>query len=148
MFHAAAKHKPGVKFHIPTKDGRGVRGVLVRGASESKTGTVVAEFDRDPVEAGAGEVPLPPYIDRLASAAVERYQTVYAQSVEDPPAAPTAGLHFTPKVLETLPSARRRLGGAKPLQCGPRDLSAGQSRGSSASTPCKRRRLDIAPRGR
>jgi S-adenosylmethionine:tRNA ribosyltransferase-isomerase len=52
-----------------------------------------------------GEVPLPPYITRDGTGPTaedkERYQTVYAQ----PPgsvAAPTAGLHFTPALLETI----------------------------------------------
>jgi len=54
-----------------------------------------------------GEVPLPPYIERSARTDTardqERYQTVYAK----PPgsvAAPTAGLHFTPQLLEQLRS--------------------------------------------
>jgi S-adenosylmethionine:tRNA ribosyltransferase-isomerase len=48
----------------------------------------------------AGEMPLPPYItDRLEDP--ERYQTVYAQA-EGSAAAPTAGLHFTPELLERL----------------------------------------------
>jgi len=47
-----------------------------------------------------GEVPLPPYIhERIASP--ERYQTVYA-SRDGSAAAPTAGLHFTPEILEGL----------------------------------------------
>lgn len=47
-----------------------------------------------------GQVPLPPYIHKpLANP--ERYQTVYAQ-VEGSSAAPTAGLHFTPELLELL----------------------------------------------
>jgi S-adenosylmethionine:tRNA ribosyltransferase-isomerase len=48
----------------------------------------------------AGEPPLPPYItEPLADP--ERYQTVYA-AAEGSAAAPTAGLHFTPKLLERL----------------------------------------------
>jgi S-adenosylmethionine:tRNA ribosyltransferase-isomerase len=48
----------------------------------------------------AGEMPLPPYIhDR--SSAPERYQTVYADP-RGSAAAPTAGLHFTPQLLEQL----------------------------------------------
>ena len=50
----------------------------------------------------AGNIPLPPYFNREAEAADrERYQTVFA-SVEGSVAAPTAGLHFTPEVLEQL----------------------------------------------
>jgi S-adenosylmethionine:tRNA ribosyltransferase-isomerase len=47
-----------------------------------------------------GEMPLPPYI-RRASADPERYQTVYARHPGSA-AAPTAGLHFTPALLERL----------------------------------------------
>ena len=49
-----------------------------------------------------GHVPLPPYIDRPDEAAdKQRYQTVYAQR-PGAVAAPTAGLHFTPEILEKL----------------------------------------------
>ncbi|HEY2980990.1 MAG TPA: tRNA preQ1(34) S-adenosylmethionine ribosyltransferase-isomerase QueA [Anaerolineales bacterium] len=54
----------------------------------------------EPYFAKAGHVPLPPYIhEKLADP--ERYQTVYAR---DPgsAAAPTAGLHFTPDLLEKI----------------------------------------------
>ncbi|RCJ18104.1 tRNA preQ1(34) S-adenosylmethionine ribosyltransferase-isomerase QueA [Nostoc sp. ATCC 43529] len=47
-----------------------------------------------------GEVPLPPYIT-ASEAADEQYQTVYAQR-PGAIAAPTAGLHFTPELLEKL----------------------------------------------
>jgi S-adenosylmethionine:tRNA ribosyltransferase-isomerase len=55
----------------------------------------------------AGVVPLPPYIRRVRQgdprsfADVERYQTVFARHT-GAVAAPTAGLHFTPRLLEAL----------------------------------------------
>lgn len=49
-----------------------------------------------------GHVPLPPYIDREDSVSDrERYQTVYARECGSV-AAPTAGLHFTPEILDGL----------------------------------------------
>lgn len=49
-----------------------------------------------------GHVPLPPYIDRPdESSDRERYQTVFAKE-GTAVAAPTAGLHFTPEVLEAI----------------------------------------------
>ncbi|MGM3308030.1 tRNA preQ1(34) S-adenosylmethionine ribosyltransferase-isomerase QueA [Anabaena sp. WFMT] len=47
-----------------------------------------------------GEIPLPPYIT-TSTAADEQYQTVYAQE-QGAIAAPTAGLHFTPELLQKL----------------------------------------------
>ncbi len=50
-----------------------------------------------------GHIPLPPYIrkGRAGAGDEERYQTVYA-AVPGSVAAPTAGLHFTPKLLNEL----------------------------------------------
>ena len=49
-----------------------------------------------------GHMPLPPYIHRNdAPTDRERYQTVYAQQ-HGSVAAPTAGLHFTPQVLDAI----------------------------------------------
>ena len=49
-----------------------------------------------------GHMPLPPYIERADdSTDRERYQTVFART-EGSVAAPTAGLHFTPALLEQL----------------------------------------------
>lgn len=49
-----------------------------------------------------GHMPLPPYIDRADSSADrERYQTVYARR-RGSVAAPTAGLHFTPQILDRI----------------------------------------------
>ena len=49
-----------------------------------------------------GKVPIPPYLNRDTEAVdLERYQTTYAR-IRGSVAAPTAGLHFTPEVLERL----------------------------------------------
>lgn len=47
-----------------------------------------------------GEIPIPPYLNRASEASdAEDYQTVYSR-VEGSVAAPTAGLHFTDRVLD------------------------------------------------
>ncbi|MBI1793199.1 MAG: tRNA preQ1(34) S-adenosylmethionine ribosyltransferase-isomerase QueA [Chloroflexi bacterium] len=59
----------------------------------------------DPIESyfsKVGNVPLPPYIHEKLSDP-ERYQTVYAHEPGSA-AAPTAGLHFTPRLLDELKS--------------------------------------------
>lgn len=55
----------------------------------------------------AGHVPLPPYIHEKLSDP-ERYQTVYARELGSA-AAPTAGLHFTPRLLAELQQQGIRL---------------------------------------
>jgi S-adenosylmethionine:tRNA ribosyltransferase-isomerase len=68
----------------------------------------VRETSPDPYEALAvrqrideiGRMPLPPYIHETL-ADPERYQTVYSR-IRGSAAAPTAGLHFTPQLLEQL----------------------------------------------
>lgn len=50
----------------------------------------------------AGEIPIPPYLNRATEESDLRdYQTVYSH-IEGSVAAPTAGLHFTPRVLEEI----------------------------------------------
>jgi S-adenosylmethionine:tRNA ribosyltransferase-isomerase len=91
-------------------------GTKIRIASESDS-TNVEEMDAEVLEQGeggirhirfsdesllekVGRVPLPPYIHTpLVNA--ERYQTVYAE-IDGSVAAPTAGLHFTPRLLNEL----------------------------------------------
>lgn len=49
-----------------------------------------------------GELPIPPYLNRETQESdKETYQTVYSK-IKGSVAAPTAGLHFTPRVLERL----------------------------------------------
>lgn len=65
-----------------------------------------------------GRLPLPPYITRdPTDKDEERYQTVYARA-EGSVAAPTAGLHFTPAILDAL-SAKGVLISGLDLQVGP-----------------------------
>ena len=58
-----------------------------------------------------GRAPLPPYIHRSNAADpnaeedLQRYQTVFAAGRSDSVAAPTAGLHFTPELLDRLDQA-------------------------------------------
>ncbi|MFM7786079.1 MAG: tRNA preQ1(34) S-adenosylmethionine ribosyltransferase-isomerase QueA, partial [Gammaproteobacteria bacterium] len=73
-----------------------------------------------------GHVPLPPYVDRPDDQEDrERYQTVYARE-EGSVAAPTAGLHFDPPLLDALAAAGVRsafltlhvgAGTFQPLRC-------------------------------
>lgn len=82
---------------------------------ERSTATVVGhqedfyllEFDDDvaAVLEDCGQLPLPPYIERPATAADSaRYQTVYART-PGAVAAPTAGLHFDQPMLDRLENA-------------------------------------------
>jgi S-adenosylmethionine:tRNA ribosyltransferase-isomerase len=75
--------------------GQGEGGIKVIGLSDE---TLLSEL---------GKVPLPPYIN-TPLAHPDRYQTVYAR-VAGSVAAPTAGLHFTPELLDTLEKKGVRL---------------------------------------
>ncbi len=61
-----------------------------------------SEYDINTAVDMLGKTPLPPYIKREPDDSdIERYQTVYAQK-RGAVAAPTAGLHFTDKILNEL----------------------------------------------
>lgn len=65
---------------------------------EFKTDNLFTVLDR------VGKMPLPPYMKREDEASDrDRYQTVYADPIGSM-AAPTAGLHFTPELLEAIES--------------------------------------------
>ncbi|MBK0402289.1 S-adenosylmethionine:tRNA ribosyltransferase-isomerase [Adhaeribacter sp. BT258] len=88
---------------------QGKNAILKAEKTAQETGSYLVQFSWEPAEltfaevlAGAGNLPLPPYFKRDATEADQsRYQTVYARQ-EGAVAAPTAGLHFTPKIFEKL----------------------------------------------
>ena len=84
---ASADTQPDARIEVGERIANG--GVQVR---------PLAAFDA--VLAHYGQIPLPPYIQRPLTDA-ERYQTIYGQR-EGSAAAPTAGLHFTPQLLDQL----------------------------------------------
>jgi len=84
--------------------GRG-EGLRARVEALHGRGEVSLRFDPDVDPYAEGQAPLPPYIrregDEDTDADLARYQTVYARE-PGAIAAPTAGLHFTPSLLERL----------------------------------------------
>ena len=68
--------------------------------SVEPSGSRIVRFDAEPDLDAIGVVPLPPYIHETPDD-IERYQTVYSRSVGSV-AAPTAGLHFTQRLLDDL----------------------------------------------
>lgn len=79
-------------------------GVCAQVLERTEGGGRVLDFGNAPGTAEKirqiGEVPLPPYINRVLRD-VSRYQTVYADQPGSA-AAPTAGFHFTPKLLSDI----------------------------------------------
>jgi len=104
LMHPGQKLKPGAVVRFEGEAGALMGEVLERHFQGRRTirlwpesgGDVTALID------ALGHVPLPPYIRREDTAADrERYQTVFAR-VRGSVAAPTAGLHFTPELLNEL----------------------------------------------
>ena len=80
--------------------------VVATVAGVQEDGTRIVQFDGDVsgLIERRGAIPLPPYIQRDPTESdAERYQTVYARTA-GAVAAPTAGLHFTGEMLESLES--------------------------------------------
>jgi S-adenosylmethionine:tRNA ribosyltransferase-isomerase len=93
--------RPGKSFSL----GRAfsIHGYVGRVVQVGDAGDRVIGFDRAINLNEIGEIPLPPYITRMPEAIDrERYQTVFASQM-GAIAAPTAGLHFTPELLERIP---------------------------------------------
>jgi S-adenosylmethionine:tRNA ribosyltransferase-isomerase len=93
----ARRLTPGTRIRFPGE--RSARVEAVDG--ETRLLRFVPAITDEWLEAN-GHVPLPPYIRRTDTPEDgEQYQTVYAR-VPGSAAAPTAGLHFTPRLLEEL----------------------------------------------
>lgn len=83
----------------------GKRVVRIGPRTEAGDTFVIEVVDEDPLALiqRIGSMPLPPYI-RGSLKDAERYQTVYSQNPASA-AAPTAGLHFTPELMQRVEDA-------------------------------------------
>lgn len=83
--------------------------ILETGSEGERVVRLVSPLPAEAALARHGQIPLPPYIDRPAEPEdAVRYQTVYARE-EGSVAAPTAGLHFTPRLLAALEQSGVRI---------------------------------------
>ena len=104
LMHPGQKLRPGARFVV---DGAGepLHGEVLERHFYGRRTIRLWTDDPGGVQAAIarlGHMPLPPYIARAdAPSDRERYQTVYARD-EGSVAAPTAGLHFTPALLDAL----------------------------------------------
>ena len=96
--------RPGAKLKVGKTVSIGDGKMTATIVGEAEGGARIVEFEcegtfEETLDA-LGEMPLPPYIhERLTDK--NRYQTVYAKE-DGSAAAPTAGLHFTPELLEKI----------------------------------------------
>ena len=96
--------RPGNKLHIGARVifGDGILKAEIIDTMPGGTRKVKFEYDRifNEILDKIGLMPLPPYIHEELKER-DRYQTVYAK-YDGSAAAPTAGLHFTPELLEKI----------------------------------------------
>ncbi|MFZ5755002.1 MAG: tRNA preQ1(34) S-adenosylmethionine ribosyltransferase-isomerase QueA [Bacillota bacterium] len=96
--------KPGKRIKVGTKIIFGQGELVAEAIDVTSTGERILEFSYEGVFEEVlerlGKIPLPPYITREL-AEPGRYQTVYARNPGSA-AAPTAGLHFTDRLLKQL----------------------------------------------
>lgn len=97
--------RPGRRLRKGTEiafDGSDIRAVVEAVLASGHRRVRFVAGALDDLLATQGHIPLPPYIRREDTAEDrERYQTVYAET-DGSVAAPTAGLHFTPDLLDEI----------------------------------------------
>lgn len=99
MVRPGSKLRPGRRVQIGPET---TVTVLPGGADRERLVRFDSPLAAEEILERYGHVPLPPYIDRAdVGRDTDRYQTVYAREPGSV-AAPTAGLHFTPALLEQL----------------------------------------------
>jgi len=100
--------RPGSQVAITEEAGEGsLPHITAEVTGQGEGGIKVIRFSDETLLSELGKVPLPPYINTPLSRS-DRYQTVYAR-VAGSVAAPTAGLHFTPQLLDKLEKKGVRL---------------------------------------
>lgn len=99
MVSPGGKLKPGRGVHIAPGFDAEIVSITER---RTRIVRLIVEGPEDAAIERHGHMPLPPYIDRADEPAdAEQYQTVYARETGSV-AAPTAGLHFTTRLLDAL----------------------------------------------
>jgi len=95
--------KPGRKMRIGAT--ARIANVVLRVDEITVNGERIVASDEELDPYSGGSMPLPPYIKRPSDHEdLARYQTVFARAT-GAVAAPTAGLHFTPEILNEIPHA-------------------------------------------
>lgn len=101
------KWKEGTLVRDIEVGGRPLSLKATRGPMHGTSHRIDFEWNRDDVSLAelidvVGELPIPPYLNRKTEESDKTtYQTVYSK-IKGSVAAPTAGLHFTPEVLQSL----------------------------------------------
>jgi len=113
LLRPGAKLKTGKTATVVGQEGKGIGAAKLIVEGELNEGLRIVKLEHEepsgkgPINWDAvdamGLLPLPPYIKREADVEDdERYQTVFHSSEGEAVAAPTAGLHFTPALIDTL----------------------------------------------
>ena len=93
----AKRLKTGASLELNNQEGKSTTATII---GENDSGIRTIQFSDESMLPVIGGIALPPYIHTPLQNP-ERYQTVYSQ-ITGSVAAPTAGLHFTPQLLEQI----------------------------------------------